>query len=265
MKEIFEQLLAAPLAILFPAMFVGLTWLGILLVRPFLRLMLGGQRGLNDLVSHASAGFSLLYGLLLGLLSVAAFDNNARIESAVQRESASVALLYRGFSNYEEPLRSELRYLMRDYTTYVLNRDWPAHQQGLIPTGGDNRLAVIRQSMLQFEPESASQGIMQEQGLTHFDSLLAARVDRLAGVNLKIPGVFWYVVIIGAIIQIILIWMLEMRLFTQMLLSGLVAFFLGVMIFLIYALDEPLQGAVLVSPTAYELVYGTLMELDDVP
>ena len=263
MLELFGKAAAAPLAILFPALFISLTWLGLIFVRPFLRLLLSRQKGINELVGHASAGFSLLYGLLLGLLSVAAFDNNARINSAVQRESASIALLYRGAASYEEPLRSELKYLLRDYTFYVIERDWPAQQNGFVPTAGASRLDVIRDLMLKFEPKSHSDEILQEQLLGHFNGLLEARVERISGVDLRIPGVFWYVVIIGAIIQIVLIWILDMRFFTQMLLGGLVAFFLGVMFFLIYALDEPLQGAVAISPTNFQQVYETFMRLDD--
>ena len=52
--------------------FVGLTWLGLIFIKPFLRLMMGRESRNNDFVAQAAAGFSLFYGLLLGLLAVAA-------------------------------------------------------------------------------------------------------------------------------------------------------------------------------------------------
>ena len=81
--------------------------------------------------------------------------------------------------------------------------------------------------------------------------------------GLSIPGVFWYVVLIGAAMNVVLIWMLDMRFFAHLVLGGLVSFFLGVMIFLIAAMDHPLRGAVRIDPAAYRLIYDRLMAQDE--
>jgi len=44
-----------------------------------------------------------------------------------------------------------------------------------------------------------------------------------------------------------------------------VSFFLGVMIFLIFSLDRPLQGAVNVAPDAYRSIYDQVMKWDEIP
>jgi hypothetical protein len=85
----------------------------------------------------------------------------------------------------------------------------------------------------------------------------------IAGVRLEIPGVLWYVVAVGAIGNVMLVWMLSMRYFTHMILGGIVAFFLGVVVFLIVAMDRPMRGEVSVQPTAYELVFDVLMKWDE--
>ena len=54
--------------------------------------------------------------------------------------------------------------------------------------------------------------------------------------------------LLGAFLTIAFLWMLHMELVPQILLGGITAFFLGIMIFLIYAMDHPLQGAVSVPP-----------------
>jgi hypothetical protein len=89
------------------------------------------------------------------------------------------------------------------------------------------------------------------------------RQSRLAGVRTQLPGVLWYAVAIGALINIVLICMLNMRFFTHMLLGAIVSFFLGVMIFLIASLDNPMRGEVSVSPDNYQLVYDVLMVWDE--
>jgi TRAP transporter TAXI family solute receptor len=70
--------------------------------------------------------------------------------------------------------------------------------------------------------------------------------------------------LIGALVTIVFLWMLHMDLLPQVLFGGITAIFLGIMIFLIYALDHPLQGAVSVGPDAFQSVYDLEMKWEDV-
>jgi hypothetical protein len=251
------------LAIFCSAVLVGITWFGIIFFRPFIRRWLRKQPGSNDLVNYASAGFSLFYGLLLGLLAVTAFNNTSQVEASVSREATSIASLYRTVASYPEPLRGEIQYLLRDYTQYVIHKDWPAHHSGDIWNGGNLRLQVIQQKLISLQPVDHTQNLLQEQSMKYFGELNDARQQRLAGVNTSIPGVLWYVLIIGALINILLIWLLDMRLTLHMILGGIISFFLGVMIFLISAMDRPLQGRVSVPSDAYQQMYDHVMQWDE--
>jgi hypothetical protein len=173
-------------------------------------------------------------------------------------------LLYRSSSSYSEPIRTELQALQRDYALYIIHKHWPAHEHGQIFQSGAGRLGVIRETLMSYVPTTKTQEILQDQTLSIFNELVRARVERLGGVGLTIPGVFWYVVLIGAAINVVLIWMLDMRFFAHLVLGGLVSFFLGVMIFLIAAMDQPLRGAVAIDSGAYRLIYDTLMASDEI-
>ena len=70
----------------------------------------------------------------------------------------------------------------------------------------------------------------------------------------------WYVVIVGAVINLVIVWMFDMRLMTQFTLGGLLSLFLGTMMFLIASMDHPLRGEVSVSPAAFELVYKFMLD-----
>jgi hypothetical protein len=251
------------LAIFLSVVVVGLTWFGIIFFKPFIRRWLRKQPGSNDLVNYASAGFSLFYGLLLGLLSVTAFGNASSVSASVDREAASIASLYRTVASYPEPLRGEVQYLLRDYTQYIIHKDWPAHNQGKIWNGGNLRLQVIQQKLISLQPTDHTQSLLQEQAIKYFGEIDDARQERLTGVNTAIPGVLWYVMIIGALINILLIWLLDMRFTLHLILGGIISFFLGVMIFLIAAMDRPLQGGVSVTADAYKLMYDHVMQWDE--
>lgn len=245
------------------AILVAITWAGIIFLKPLFRWWIRRQPGSNDLVTYASAGFSLFYGLLLGLLSVASFQNAANVEAAVEREATAIANLYRIVSNYPEPLRGEIQYQLRDYTLYVVNKDWPAHEQGKIWNGGDLRLDAITKNIIEFQPGDRTGELVQAQSLKNMDELSNARRQRLIGVRTAIPSVLWYVVVVGAAVNILLIWLLDVRFVLHLVLGGIVSFFLGVMIFLIAAMDRPLQGSVRVGPDAYTQMYDLLMKWDE--
>lgn len=258
-----DSLSTTQLAFWCSAILVGTTWLGIFFVKPFLRLWTRKQANANDIVNYASAGFSLFYGLLLSLLSVATFQNASNVDAAVDREAASIASLYHSAASFPEPLRSELQFELRDYTLYVINKDWPAHRQGKIWNGGTLRLQAVERNILDFQPQNHPQELLQEQSLKAFNDLDDARQQRLTGVVTQMPGVLWYVVAIGAMMTVFLIWMLDVRFVLHLMIGGIISFFLGVMIFLITAMDRPLQGSVSVSPDAYKAMYALVMQWDD--
>ena len=105
--------------------------------------------------------------------------------------------------------------------------------------------------------------LMQNELLRYLDAMMVSREQRLAAVTASIPRVLWYVVFIGAFLMIAFLWMLHMELASQSILNGTTAFFLAIMIFLIYAMDRPLQGAVSVPPDSFQSVYDLVMRWDE--
>ena len=80
---------------LFAALFVGVCWLGVVLFRPFVRERLNSDARLNETLGDFLQYFGVMYGLLLGLLAVATYQNHTDVEKAVSSEAASLAALYR--------------------------------------------------------------------------------------------------------------------------------------------------------------------------
>ena len=258
-----DRLSAGQLALVFCGFFVAVTWLGILLVHPLMRRLLHRNAPSNELIIHIAGTFGLVYAVLLGLLTVATFQNTKDLQDVVSREASSLSTIYRSTDGYPEPLRSELKAQLRDYTHYVIDKDWPAHRRGIVPIGGEHRLQVIRATLMTFEPTTKTQELLHTELLRYLDAMMVSREQRLETVNAAIPHVLWYVVVTGAFLTIAFLWMLHMELVPQILLGGITAFFLGIMIFLIYAMDHPLRGAVSVPPDSFQSVYDLVMKWDE--
>ena len=54
--------------------------------------------------------------------------------------------------------------------------------------------------------------------------------------------------------------MLDMEVHVHVLLSGVLSIFLGIVIFLIAAMDNPFRGDVSVGPDSFQLLYDSLMQ-----
>jgi hypothetical protein len=72
--------------------------------------------------------------------------------------------------------------------------------------------------------------------------------------------VMWYVLLVGAFVNIAMVWLFDMKLITHLLLGGLLASYLGTMIFLIAAMDNPFRGEISVDPEAFESLYRQMVE-----
>lgn len=245
------------------ALTVGATWLGILFVKPFLRLLVGGEADVNQTIGYATSVFGLFYGLLVGLLAVAAYQNAEGVERSAFREATTIATLYSDLRSYPEPIRAQMREMLRDYVLYTIYEDWPAHREGAMKVGGANRADAMRERLATFDPQTLSQEIVHRQVVGTFHDFSVARQERLAGVITRIPRVLWYAVGAGAIINIVLLIMLKMRPIPHLVLGGLTSFFLGVMLFVIVALDDPFRGEAGLDPEALQLLWENRMVFDE--
>jgi hypothetical protein len=89
------------------------------------------------------------------------------------------------------------------------------------------------------------------------------RRSRLNSVTVGIPAVLWWVVGIGAVIALLLVAMLDMEIHVHLILGAALSAFLGLVIFLIAAMDNPFRGEVSVTPDSFRQVYETLMVPSD--
>jgi hypothetical protein len=248
---------------LFAALFVGVTWLGIFAFRGIIRSWIHRDGNANEMVGVALSSFSVLYGLLLGLLAVAAYQNFSSVTDLVTRESSNVASLYRDTQGLPEPERGKLQAGLRDYVHYVIDEAWPLQRKGIVPPEGSERVTAFFNDLIAFKPHDRSEEIVFAEALHQFNAFVEVRRERLANVTTGIPPVLWWVVGLGAILNIVLIWMLHMEIHVHVILGEMLSLFLGIVIFLIAALDNPFRGEVSVGPDAFQLVYDSLMKADE--
>ena len=263
MPDFIYSIPQTQLAIYFSLVAVAAVFVGLLVVKPVLRMFFGTGPDFNQNLSFGASGFNLFYGLLLGLLTVSAYQNSEKVRQAIQTEALALGSLYADMDSYPEPLRSDVKEMLRDYVLYTVHRDWPAHREGEFLDGGANRADAMRQRLAGFEPQSDGQAIVHEGVMAGFREFTSARQQRLAGVITEIPNILWYAVLVGAIVNVLLLCLLKMRPHTQFMVGTITSFFLGVILFVIVSLDDPLRGEAGLQPTPLELLWDRTMKWDE--
>lgn len=249
--------------LIFALSFVLVTWVATLGFRHCLHDWFHTERRANDMVGFVLSSFSVLYGLLVGLIAVAAYQDVATISENVSKEASSLGAMYRDLTGYPQPIRGRLRDELRDYALYEIERDWPQQQQGVIPTEGTHRLGAFTDDVLRFEPQNRREEIVHAELLRQLNNFFTLRTTRLQAVKLGIPPVLWWVVGIGALITLLLISLLAMEIHVHLILGAALSCFLGLVIFLIAMMDHPFLSRVGVDDMAFREVYTRLMLPDD--
>jgi hypothetical protein len=238
---------------------LALTWAGALFIRPLARSLIRRQPGSSDIVAYLLGAHGVYFGILLGLLSVAAYGNYSATESLVTEESAKLAAVYRDAASYPEPFQTQLTDILREYTEYVINESWPLQRQGKVPAKGQTILDRFQGAMIKYEPKSRAQEILHAELFNQYNQLLEAQRKRVLAVTSAIPDILWFVVYIGALVNVLWIWLLEMKLVPQIFLGGITSFYLATLIGLLGAMDKPFQGEVSVSSEPYKVIYEGMM------
>ena len=248
------------LALALVALFVGFYWAGAILVRPILRQFVKNTPGANDIVGYILSCFCVFYGLLLGLIAVTAYQNVSDAGENVTREAAALSALYEDASRYPEPHGQNLRWLLRDYTRYVIKYAWPLQQRGIVPEEGTIRAEAFHDRLLDFQPTTPAEEILHAEALRQLNHFLECRRMRLFSVKSALPTSMWYVMILGAVFNIMLCWMFNMKLVSHIVLGGILAAYLGTMMYLIVDMNQPFRGDVSISAEPFELLYRRMNE-----
>jgi hypothetical protein len=248
------------LGVLIVSVFLGLALLGLFVTRPMTRWLAGSSPRHNDVVSYFFAGIGIFYGLALGLIAVATWENYTQIDGVVATEAAALASLYRDLDGYSQPLRGRLESMMRDYTRFVIEKEWPAHKRGLALEDGDALVDRFENEVMSFEPVKEREKIVHAEVLRSLDTALEQRRLRLQSVSTGLPAALWAVVLIGACLNGLLtylFWVDNLRL--HAILVAIMAIFIGLLVFLTAAMDNPFRGEFSISSEAFRAVLENVM------
>jgi hypothetical protein len=216
----------------------------------------------NDLIGWQLSIVGTTYAVVMGFMLYTVWTNFGLAEVNVGAEANAAMNLYRLGDGLPEPQRSEIRSSVHGYAAAVLRYDWPEMDAGR-PLSSQSH--VINQGMWQVlmavRAVTPSEIAAEDHALYELSSLAEHRRIRQLQNNSRLPGVLWWVLIIGGIITIVSscmfgagsVWLHGFQVFAVSLLIGLI-------LVAIADIDRPYQGTVSVGDEPFIHIIGTMQE-----
>ena len=214
----------------------------------------------NDIIFFASA-IAVFYSLTVGLIAVGVWTTYTEVENTVSAEATAIGCFYRDISGYPEPTRTRLQTQVRDYTVFLIEQAWPAQRRGKSTDVATRRLSTLEQELVRFEPATIGQQVLHAETFRQYNDVAGLRRKRLHAIGAGLPSVMWSVVLFGAFLTITVTYLLKIQRIVHFVLTGFFAMFIGLVVFVITSLDQPLSGPLAIDSGPYQLVLDRLIDL----
>jgi hypothetical protein len=245
---------------LFVGLFVILSLVALLVLRPLVRRLAADHEEWDRVLGYAIASFGLFYGILLALVAVSVYTNFTDVHQDVLNETSQLAALYRDTSGFPHDQAAPMQDDLRAYVHAVVAKDWPLQRVDVPPNDGNAAITSFQAHLLALEPRSPGDQALLGQTIQEYNSFVAARRSRIADAEVALPGLLWGVLWTGAVINAVMLALIQVkRLTIHVVMAGLIALYVGLLIYEIASMDHPYSGAIAIGPQDFELVLKQVM------
>lgn len=214
----------------------------------------------SDFTGAMVQAVMVFYGLAVALVAVSVWETHAEVSGLVSEEATRIAGVYRDVSGYPEPVRSQLKSELHGYTNYLIDEAWPLRSEGKKAARGVEWMNRFQEKLCGFEPSTEGQKCLHAETLAAYNRLIEARRLRLDAMDTKLPSELWFIVNFGACISLASTFFFKVedsRLHGILVL--LLSIFIGLVISMILAFDQPFLGDLGIGSDPYRVVRDQLM------
>lgn len=249
---------------LFVGGFVLVSCLIVLVLRPSVRRLVSDAKEWDRALAHVIGTFGVFFGILLALVAVSVYENFTYTRQVAIDEAARVGALYRATAGMPDDIRVPMRDALDEYMHTVITEDFADQQRGILPTASDAHVDQFEGLLHEVDAETLQEQAEFAQVLSTFDEFVESRRARIDATALALPPLLWLVIWVGAAVNAVLIAFIDVqgqRL--HLLMAGLLALFIGLVIFVTADMDHPYAGHISVGPGAFERVLEQVIDSPD--
>jgi Protein of unknown function (DUF4239) len=221
------------------------------------------SEGHNGALSPFLTCVGLVYGALLGFTIVVAWEQFSSAETNVSNEASTVITMYRQTVGMPGAEQTQMRQLLRTYTSAVAGPDWEdAIRAG---TGTESARDALNEMyrVLGSEQSSVASNPISQKFLDQLTTLASERNQRILDAKPRIPGLLWTGLLFGGVVLLGLGGFLRLgSLRAHLGLLSAVAVLLGLLLFLVFWLDHPFGNQLGVTSAPFEQSLSVFDSID---
>lgn len=204
----------------------------------------------NDRAGFILAVIGVIYAVLLAFVAIGVWERFQEAEVRSYEEAGALATLYRDAASF--PDGAALQGRLRGYVRSVIEDEWPKMQRGGKTEISDERLDAVDDAVRALPVSGPRLQDVHAQMLAALNTAMEDRQTRLTIDSMGINGIMWMVLIVGAYLTVGFTFLFAFdRTIMQQLMIGGLALMIGLVLFLVLALDFPFRGGISVSPEAF--------------
>jgi Protein of unknown function (DUF4239) len=211
------------------------------------------RRTHNDLIGWQLSIVGTTYAVIMGFMLYTVWTNFGAAEVNSDSEANALVNIYRLADGLPAVQRDELKQAARMYADAVVDKDWPLMARGYEGTLASHDFdQKMWQILMSVKAASPTEITAEDHALYELSAVAERRRIRQLESISRLPGVLWFVLIVGGIVTIVSTCMFGAD---SALLHTLQVFAFSLLIALILVaigdIDRPYQGSVHVADTPF--------------
>ncbi|HVX07290.1 hypothetical protein [Humibacter sp.] len=253
---------SAPLYVSLPIFLIGFVAGSLALVlalRPWVRSVATQPKEWDRVLGYSIGTFGVFFGIFLALVAVAAYQNYDAVHTDVLQESSALGAVYRDVSGFPATDAVSLQEALRAYTRAVITEDWPLQHAGIAPADSSVTLLNFQHMLLHYRPSAQTSGLYTAT-VQQYNEFVTARRTRINVTSLGLPTLLWALIWVGAAVNAVLLACVDVKsLRIHLVMAGMLAVFIGLVIFVTADMDHPYMGDISVGPDDFSRLLHQVM------
>jgi Protein of unknown function (DUF4239) len=160
------------------------------------------RRAHNDLIGWQLSVLGTTYAVIIGFMLYTVWTDFGSAELNLDAEANSLVNLYRLSDGLPAEQGARIKQLARAYGDAVVDQEWGDMARDAVPTQTHPIIEKLWQTLVSMKGASPTEITAEDHALYELSELAAHRRVRLVECAARLPGVLWFVLIVGGAVTV---------------------------------------------------------------
>jgi len=199
---------------------------------------------------------AIIVSLMLSLSFGEVIAEWKAIKNSIDREAVAISDTYINLKYFDSDGTREIRAILIEYAKAVIDDDWPSMAMDQLGQRTSALKKQFTEKVIDLKPTKSIQKELRSMILADIDAMSDYRLIRLNHSMAK-PPVYVLVIIFGFLVSMACFGAYQPHL-PLIALVSLCTLFIGMVLYLILAMSDPFQGAIIIDPTSFAYLIEAL-------